>query len=60
MRILILNQAFYPDLAATAQTAADLAAELAARGHQVTARASCQIRSSWASQMPACMQAYSF
>lgn len=40
MRILLLNQAFYPDLAATAQAVSDLAAELAARGHEVTALAS--------------------
>lgn len=37
MKILLLNQAFYPDVAATAQHAADLASELSSRGHQVTA-----------------------
>ncbi|MCU1273465.1 MAG: hypothetical protein JWO48_896 [Bryobacterales bacterium] len=36
MKILLLNQAFYPDVAATAQHAADLASELSLRGHQVT------------------------
>jgi glycosyltransferase involved in cell wall biosynthesis len=39
MRILILNQAFYPDVVATAHYSAHLAAELAAQGHQVTAMA---------------------
>jgi colanic acid biosynthesis glycosyl transferase WcaI len=37
MRILILNQAFYPDAAATAQHAWDLARYLVGEGHQVTA-----------------------
>jgi glycosyltransferase involved in cell wall biosynthesis len=36
MKILLLNQAFYPDVAATAQHAADLASELSRRGHEVT------------------------
>ncbi len=36
-RILILNQAFYPDVVATAQYAADLALALAAEGYDVTA-----------------------
>src|SRR5262245_34243069 len=36
MRVLLLNQAFYPDVAATAQHAADLAGELARDGHEVT------------------------
>jgi colanic acid biosynthesis glycosyl transferase WcaI len=40
MRILILNQAFYPDVVSVAQHAADLASELAKRGHDVTALAS--------------------
>ena len=35
MKILVLNQAFYPDVASTAQHAADLAAALAERGHEV-------------------------
>ncbi len=37
MKILILNQAFYPDEVATSQYASDLAAALAAEGHDVTA-----------------------
>ena len=36
MDILLLNQAFYPDVAATAQYASDLAAKLVERGHRVT------------------------
>lgn len=35
MRILILNQAFHPDVVSTAQHASDLAVELAARGHDI-------------------------
>jgi glycosyltransferase involved in cell wall biosynthesis len=40
MRVLLLNQTFYPDVAATAQHAADLAAGLADAGHEVTVVAS--------------------
>ncbi|MCP5113637.1 MAG: glycosyltransferase family 4 protein, partial [bacterium] len=36
MKILILNQAFYPDVVATAQHATDLALDLCGRGHEVT------------------------
>jgi colanic acid biosynthesis glycosyl transferase WcaI len=36
MNILLLNQAFYPDVVATAQLASDLAAALAQAGHEVT------------------------
>lgn len=36
MRVLLLNQAFYPDVAATAQHLSDLAVALVARGHDVT------------------------
>lgn len=36
MRILLLNQAFYPDPVASAQHAADLALELVGQGHQVS------------------------
>jgi colanic acid biosynthesis glycosyl transferase WcaI len=36
MRILILNQAFYPDVVSTAQHAADLATGLKRAGHEVT------------------------
>lgn len=40
MRILLLNQAFHPDVVSTAQMAKDLADHLALRGHIVTAVAS--------------------
>lgn len=40
MRVLLLNQYYHPDVAATAQLAADLGEALASRGHQVTAIAS--------------------
>ena len=40
MRVLLLNQAFYPDVVSTAQHLSDLAVELAAKGHQVTVVAS--------------------
>ena len=40
MRVLLLNQAFYPDTVATAQHAGDLAAKLAQQGHAVTVVAS--------------------
>ena len=36
MKILLLNQVFYPDVVATAQYLADLAAALAKQGHEVT------------------------
>jgi glycosyltransferase involved in cell wall biosynthesis len=35
MRITLINQTFYPDVAATGQHLADLAAHLAERGHEV-------------------------
>lgn len=37
MRILLLNQYFHPDLAASAQIATDLAVDLASTGHEVVA-----------------------
>lgn len=40
MRILLLNQVFYPDVAATAQHGHDLARHLVAHGHEVVAIAS--------------------
>ncbi|HET6977622.1 MAG TPA: glycosyltransferase family 4 protein [Pyrinomonadaceae bacterium] len=40
MRILLLNQCFYPDVVSTAQHLTDLATTLAARGHEVTVIAS--------------------
>jgi hypothetical protein len=36
MKILLLNQVFYPDVVATAQHLSDLADALAQRGHEVT------------------------
>ena len=36
MKVLILNQAFYPDVVSSAQHAADLAESLVKAGHQVT------------------------
>ena len=40
MRILIINQPYWPDVVATAQHMADWARELSARGHEVTVIAS--------------------
>lgn len=40
MRILLLNQCFYPDVVSTAQHLTDLATTLASRGHAVTVIAS--------------------
>lgn len=40
MKFLLLNQCFYPDVVSTAQHLTDLATELSARGHEVTAIAS--------------------
>jgi colanic acid biosynthesis glycosyl transferase WcaI len=40
MKILLINQAFYPDVVSTAYHASELAAALARRGHEVTAIAS--------------------
>lgn len=40
LHIVLLNQAFYPDIVATAQMAKDLADHLARRGHRVSAIAS--------------------
>jgi glycosyltransferase involved in cell wall biosynthesis len=36
LKILLLNQTFYPDVASTAQYLSDLAVELVGRGHDVT------------------------
>lgn len=36
MKVLLLNQCFYPDVVSTAQHLTDLAIELSARGHEVT------------------------
>ena len=40
MRVLLINQVFYPDVAATAQHGHDLARDLVRHGHEVTAIAS--------------------
>jgi len=40
LKILLLNQCFYPDVVSTAQHLTDLATELSARGHDVTLIAS--------------------
>jgi colanic acid biosynthesis glycosyl transferase WcaI len=40
MKILLLNQCFYPDVVSTAQHTSDLACALSARGHEVTVIAS--------------------
>jgi colanic acid biosynthesis glycosyl transferase WcaI len=40
MKILLLNQCFYPDVVSTAQYLTDLAVELSLRGHSVTVLAS--------------------
>jgi colanic acid biosynthesis glycosyl transferase WcaI len=40
LKILLLNQAFYPDVVSTAQHAADLAVRLARSGHDLTVLAS--------------------
>ena len=40
MKVLIINQAFYPDVVATAQKSADLALRLVEAGHEVTVLAS--------------------
>jgi hypothetical protein len=40
MRVLLLNQCFYPDVVSTAQHLSDLATALAERGHKVTVVAS--------------------
>ena len=36
MRVLLVNQAFYPDVVSTAQHASDLTVRLVDRGHSVT------------------------
>lgn len=53
MRILILNQAFHPDVVATAQIATDLARELVRRGHSVTAIASSSLYGAKGRALPA-------
>jgi len=53
MHVLLLNQAFAPDVVATAQMSKDLADELIARGHTVTAIASRSIYGKKGSVLPA-------
>ncbi len=52
MRIILLNQAFYPDHAATAQHAHDLAKYLVAQGHEVAVVASRSIYGSKGAALP--------
>lgn len=52
MRILILNQPFHPDVVATAQIAKDLADDLTAAGHSVTAIASRSIYGKTGATLP--------
>ena len=52
MRIILLNQAFYPDHAATAQHAHDLAKHLVAGGHDVAVVASRSIYGSKGAALP--------
>lgn len=53
MHIVLLNQAFHPDVVATAQMSKDLADALVARGHQVTAVASRSIYGKSGAVLPA-------
>jgi colanic acid biosynthesis glycosyl transferase WcaI len=52
MHIVLLNQAFHPDVVATAQMAKDLADHLACDGHQVTAVASRSIYGTKGASLP--------
>jgi len=52
LRVLILNQPFHPDVVATAQIAKDLADDLVARGHAVTAIASRSIYGQTGAALP--------
>lgn len=52
MRVVLLNQPFYPDVVATAQMGKDLADELVARGHSVTAVCSRSIYGKSGAQLP--------
>lgn len=52
MRVLMINQVFYPDVAATAQHGHDLAADLVRNGHQVTAIASRSLYGDKGSTLP--------
>jgi len=52
MRILLLNQTFYPDVAATAQHAHDLALDLVKQGHQVSVVTSRSIYGKKGAELP--------
>lgn len=52
LRVVLLNQPFFPDVVATAQMAKDLADELASRGHQVIAVASRSIYGESGASLP--------
>ena len=53
MRVLLINQTFYPDVAATAQHGHDLARFLVANGHQVSVIASRSIYGKAGTALPA-------
>jgi colanic acid biosynthesis glycosyl transferase WcaI len=53
MRILLLNQPFHPDVVASAQIAKDLADDLVAEGHDVTAVASASLYGQPGTSLPA-------
>lgn len=53
MKVLLLNQVFYPDVAATAQHGHDLARDLVRHGHQVTAVASRSLYGQKGASLPA-------
>ena len=53
MRVLLINQTFYPDVAATAQHGHDLARYLVSQGHQVSVIASRSIYGKAGSALPA-------
>lgn len=52
MHIVLLNQAFYPDVVATAQMAKDLADHLVARGHRVSVVASRSVYGKSGAELP--------
>jgi len=52
LKILILNQAFYPDVVSSAQHAADLATSLVEAGHEVTVLADSRAYSGRAGRFP--------
>ena len=53
MRVLLINQVFYPDVAATAQHGHDLARDLVRHGHEVTAISSRSLYGDKGSTLPA-------